>query len=55
MDLLNGKKTYIVGIGTILGAISGVMTGMLDIASAVQIIIPAVIGMTLKHGQQTGQ
>lgn len=53
--MFDGKKTYFVGVGTVLGAIAGVMTGTLDIATAVQMSITAIIGMTLKHGQQTGK
>lgn len=53
--MFNGKKTYLVGLGTILSAAGGVLTGTVDVATAVQLAVTALIGMTLKHGQQTGK
>lgn len=50
MELLNGKKTFIVGIGSILGAIGGVMTGTLDMGTAINTVVMAVMGMTLRDG-----
>lgn len=51
--MMNGKKTYIVGIGAILGAVAGVMTGTLTIEQAVQLALPALMGMTIRHGVTT--
>lgn len=48
--MFNGKKTYIVGIGTILGAVGGVMSGGLPLDQAIQLVVTALLGMTIRHG-----
>lgn len=48
--LLQGKKTYITGIMTVLGAVAGVLTGDVVIADAVQLTVTAILGMTIRHG-----
>ena len=48
--LLKGKKTYVTGIMTVLGAIAGVLTGTLGIPEAIQLGVTAILGMTIRHG-----
>lgn len=48
--MLNGKKTYIVALGTVLTAIGGVLAGNLPIADAVQLVVTAVLAATLRNG-----
>lgn len=48
--MFEGKKTYITGIVAIVSAVGGYLTGTMDLSSATQIIIPALIGMFLRQG-----
>jgi len=47
-----GKKTYLMGLGSILGAIGGVLTGTLGLAEGIQLAVTAILGMTLRHGMK---
>lgn len=47
--VLKGKKTYIVGAMTILGAIVSHLTGDLALNEAVQLIVTAALGMTVRN------
>jgi len=48
--MLTGKKTFIVGIGALLGAIGGALTGALPFADAIQLGVTALIGMFIRSG-----
>jgi len=48
--LLSGKKTYVTGIMTILGAVAGVLTGTLGIPDAVQLGVTALLGIFVRNG-----
>lgn len=48
--MMKGKKTYITGIGAILGAAGAFMQGGLELAEAIQIGITALLAMFLRHG-----
>lgn len=50
---MNGKKTYIVAAGAVLGAISGVLTGTVSIEQAAQLALTAILGATIRHGVST--
>lgn len=58
LEMLNkkfaGKKTYIVAIATVLGTLSTYFLGEITLLETLQLVVPAVIGATLKHGQTTG-
>ena len=54
MKALNGYKTYIVAIVSILGAWVSVWNGTLDQSSAIKLTETAVLGMTIRHGIKTG-
>lgn len=47
---LDGKKTYAVALGGVLGAIGGWLTGQLDPVQALQIAFNAVAAATIRHG-----
>lgn len=47
---LKGKKTYVVGVVAIIGAIASCLTGDLALASAAQAILTAILGMTIRNG-----
>lgn len=51
--MLSGYKTYIAGSLAILGAIGGFLDGDLLLPAALQIIVPAILAMTLRHGIAT--
>lgn len=48
--MLNGYKTYIVGGISVLGALGGYLTGDMTLAAALNLAVPAVLAMTLRHG-----
>ena len=47
---LEGKKTYITGIITIVGAIAGILTNSVPLPDGIQLVITAVMGMTIRSG-----
>ena len=48
--MLEGKKTYIVGIATILYAIGGIIIGEMDANAAFQLIATGLAAMGIRHG-----
>lgn len=50
--ILKGKKTYIVGTMTVLGAIASHLTGDLAMNDMIQLVITAVLGMTVRNGMK---
>jgi len=46
--ILRGYKTYVVGIISVLGFISGYLIGDVDLASAAQGVVTAVLAMTVR-------
>lgn len=48
-EFLKGKKTYLICISTILGAIIAYANGA-DVGETVKIIVTALIGVTLRAG-----
>lgn len=51
--MLKGKKTYVVAVLSILGAIGAYLTGDATMAEAIQLSITAVLGATLRAGMAT--
>lgn len=47
--MLSGKKTYLVAIASILGAVIGFANGA-SLMDALQIIITAILGSTIRAG-----
>lgn len=47
---LAGKKTYIVAVMAILGAVSAHLTGDLAMNDMIQLIVTAVLGATVRNG-----
>lgn len=47
---LSGKKTYVVAILAALGAIAGYLTGDVQLSDAVQLVVTAVLGATVRNG-----
>ena len=48
--MLNGYKTYITGALAVLGALGGWLDGDLTVAAALNMAVPAILAMTLRHG-----
>lgn len=48
--MLSGYKTYIVGAMGILGAISSFLVGDATLADTAQMVLTAVLGMTIRSG-----
>lgn len=53
MGLLKGYKTYIVAGITIVSAVGACLAGDTSITDALQLIIPAILSMTIRHGITT--
>jgi hypothetical protein len=51
--MLDGYKTYIAGALTLLGALGGFLSGSLTPDAALNVVVPAVLAMTLRHGIST--
>lgn len=49
IPFLNGYKTLIGAVGLLLFGIGGTITGMLDGAIAIQVILEGLIGLGLSH------
>ena len=47
---LKGKKTYVTGILAVLGTIAGYLVGDVTLVEGFSLIIPAIMGMTIRHG-----
>ncbi len=52
---MNGWKTYAVCAVALIYAISGIVSGNLDTATAVNIILAALGGASLRHAVATSQ
>lgn len=50
MGILAGKKTYVVGVIGIIGAIASYLVGDATVTQAGQAILTALLGMTIRHG-----
>ena len=48
--MINGYKTYIVGIGMLMYAIGGLVSGKVDMNSAIEVGFVALGIMGLRHG-----
>lgn len=55
MKFLQGYKTYLTAIATVTGALASLATGALELGDAVQVIITAVLAVTLRHGVKTAE
>ncbi|HEY8949999.1 MAG TPA: hypothetical protein VIM56_14030 [Rhizomicrobium sp.] len=51
--MLSGYKTYIAGALTILGALGGFLTGSLAPDQALNLVVPAILAMTVRHDVST--
>ncbi len=48
--MLNGYKTYVVGVLTALGALGGWLSGDVTPVAALNLAVPAILAMTVRHG-----
>lgn len=47
--MLKGYKTYIAGGTTLISAVAAYLVGDIDLFQAVQLIVPAVLSMTVRN------
>ena len=48
--MLSGYKTYVVAALAVIGAVASYLVGDSTLQQALQLIIPAVLGVTIRHG-----
>lgn len=48
--MFKGYKTYIIGVTTVLGAVAAYLVGDATIAQTAQLVVTAILAMTLRHG-----
>lgn len=48
--ILAGKKTYIVAVMGIFGTLASYLTGDIAIADAAQLVLTAILGVTIRSG-----
>ena len=53
-DALKGKKTFITGIVAIVTAVGALLAGDANIADTAQLVLTAVLGMTIRAGITNG-
>jgi hypothetical protein len=53
VTFLQGKKTYLTGAVAILSTLIALGDGKVDLVQAAQVIVPAIMGMTIRHGVST--
>jgi phage-related holin len=51
--MLKGYKTYIVAAVAVIGAVAGFLVGDLSMADAIQLVVTAVLGATIRSGVNT--
>jgi hypothetical protein len=51
--MLSGYKTYVAGALTILGALGAYLTGNLAPDQAINLVVPAILAMTVRNGIST--
>jgi phage-related holin len=51
--MLKGYKTYIVAGLAVIGAVAGYLTGDVTLSNAIQLVVTAVIGATIRNGITT--
>ena len=47
--MFKGRKTYIMGAVTIIGAVASFLVGDITVIEAAQLVVPAVLGMTVRN------
>jgi hypothetical protein len=48
--MLDGYKTYLTGALTLLGAFGGFLSGDLTPVAAINLVVPAILAMTIRNG-----
>lgn len=51
--MFKGYKTYIVATVAVIGAIAGFLVGDVAMADAIQLVVTAVLGATIRSGVNT--
>ena len=53
MKALEGKKSYLVGIGALLAAAGLYLQGQIELGAAVQLAVTALLGIFVRRGIKT--
>jgi len=53
MKALEGKKSYLVGIGALLAAAGLYLQGQIELGAAVQLAVTALMGIFIRKGIKT--
>ena len=53
MKALEGKKSYLVGIGALLAAVGLYLQGNIELGAAVQLAVTALLGIFVRRGIKT--
>lgn len=48
--MFKGQKTYIMAAVAVIGAVAGYLVGDLSLVDAAQLVVTAVLGVTIRHG-----
>lgn len=51
--MLSGYKTYIMAGATVIGAVAAYLVGDETLQQALEIIVPAILAMAIRHGIST--
>jgi len=51
--MLKGKKTYITALVAIVGAVGAWLTGDMELAAMIQLVVTSVLGATIRSGVAT--
>lgn len=52
--MLAGYKTYVTGALAVLGAVGGYLTGEIELAAAVQLVVTSLLAMFVRAGVAKG-
>lgn len=55
MKYLQGYKTYLTALATITGAIASYATGAVELGEAVNLVVTAILAVTVRHGVESGK
>jgi hypothetical protein len=53
MKALEGKKSYLVGIGALLAAVGLYLQGQIELGATVQLAVTALMGIFIRKGIKT--
>lgn len=55
MKYLQGYKTYLTALATITGAIASYAAGAVELGEVVNLVVTAILAVTVRHGVESGK